>query len=53
MTDDPALDLLFQPLRDGALAWPAPGGTLVLRARPGPALLATAPHAPRCGPTAK
>ena len=53
VTDDPALDVLLQPLRDGALAWPAPGGTLVLRARPGPALLATAPHAPRCEQTFK
>ena len=51
MTDDPALDLLFQPLRDGMLSWPAPGGTLVLRARPGPAMLAAAAHAPRCEQT--
>ena len=33
------------------LSWPAPGGTLVLRARPGPAMLAAAAHAPRCEQT--
>ena len=49
--DDPALDVLFQPLHDGALRWPAPGGTLVLRARPGPAMIAAAVHAPRCEQT--
>lgn len=36
--DDPALDVLFLPLQSGALAWPAPGGTLFLRARAGAAL---------------
>ncbi len=49
--DDPALDVLFQPLHDGALRWPSPGGTLVLRARPGPAMIAAAVHAPRCEQT--
>jgi 16S rRNA (guanine1207-N2)-methyltransferase len=35
---DPALDTLFLPLTSGALAWPAPGATLFLRARAGMAL---------------
>src|SRR5688572_24189941 len=51
--DDPALDVLFLPLREGAVRWPAPGGTLVLRARPGPPMLAAAVHAPRCEQTFK
>jgi len=41
---DPALDTLFLPLQSGALAWPAPGGTLFLRARAGIALHAARPH---------
>ncbi|MFY2763214.1 class I SAM-dependent methyltransferase [Arenimonas sp. MALMAid1274] len=36
--DLPALDVLLLPLQSGALAWPAPGGTLFLRARAGAAL---------------
>ncbi len=47
-SDDPALDVLFLPLDDGALAWPAPAATLFLRARPGPALFARRAHAPVC-----
>jgi 16S rRNA (guanine1207-N2)-methyltransferase len=36
--DDPALDTLLLPLASGAVAWPAPGRTLFLRARAGAAL---------------
>mgnify|MGYP001171434708 CR=1 FL=1 len=36
--DDPALDTLLLPLASGAVSWPAPGGTLFLRARAGAAL---------------
>jgi 16S rRNA (guanine1207-N2)-methyltransferase len=46
--DDPALDVLFLPLDSGALAWPAPGGTLFLRARAGVALNAARRHRPVC-----
>lgn len=47
-SDDPALDVLFLPMDEGALAWPEPGATLFLRARPGPALFARRAHAPVC-----
>ena len=33
--NDPALETLLLPLADGLLAWPAPGGSLFLRARTG------------------
>jgi 16S rRNA (guanine1207-N2)-methyltransferase len=46
--EDPALDVLFLPLESGALAWPAPGGTLFLRARAGVALNAVRRHRPVC-----
>jgi 16S rRNA (guanine1207-N2)-methyltransferase len=46
--EDPALDVLFLPLESGALAWPAPGGTLFLRARTGAALNAVRRHRPVC-----
>lgn len=36
--DDPALDTLLLPLASGVVSWPAPGATLFLRARAGPAL---------------
>lgn len=45
---DPALDTLFLPLDSGALAWPAPGETLFLRARAGVALNAARVHRPVC-----
>jgi 16S rRNA (guanine1207-N2)-methyltransferase len=35
---DPALESLFMPLEDGALAWPASGGALFMGARAGRAL---------------
>lgn len=35
---DDALGTLFQPLAEGSLQWPAEGGVLFLRARPGVAL---------------
>lgn len=38
MTTDPALDTLLLPLRGGALAWPAEGRVLFLRARAGAGL---------------
>lgn len=47
-SDDPALDVLFLPLQDGALAWPPAERTLFLRARPGPALFAQRAHQPVC-----
>jgi 16S rRNA (guanine1207-N2)-methyltransferase len=37
-TADPALESLFLPFRDGALAWPASGGALFMGARAGCAL---------------
>lgn len=46
--EDPALDVLFLPFDAGALAWPAPGGTLFLRARAGVALNAARRHRPVC-----
>lgn len=46
--DDPALDTLFLPLQSGALPWPAPGGSLFLRARAGVALNAARVHRPVC-----
>lgn len=46
--DDPALDVLLLPLSSGALAWPAPGASLFLRARSGPALNAARVHRPVC-----
>lgn len=45
---DPALDTLFLPMSSGALDWPAPGGTLFLRARAGVALNAARRHKPVC-----
>lgn len=48
VADDPALDVLFLPLQSGALAWPAPGGTLFLRARAGVALNAARAFRPVC-----
>lgn len=45
---DPALDTLFLPLASGALAWPAAGSTLFLRARSGAALNAAREHRPVC-----
>jgi 16S rRNA (guanine1207-N2)-methyltransferase len=47
-SDDPAVDVLFEPLRGGRVAWPAPGRTLLLGARPGPALFEQRAHAPVC-----
>jgi len=46
--EDPALDVLLLPLSSGALAWPAPGASLFLRARAGPALNAARVHRPVC-----
>lgn len=46
--EDPALDVLLLPLSSGALAWPAPGASLFLRARSGPALNAARVHRPVC-----
>ena len=45
---DPALDTLLQVPAAGALAWPAPGATLFLRARTGVALNAAREHRPVC-----
>ena len=45
---DAALDTLFLPMASGALDWPAPGGTLFLRARAGVALNAARRHKPVC-----
>lgn len=48
MIADPALDTLLLPLASGALPWPAPGGSLFLRARTGAALNAVRGHRPVC-----
>ncbi len=45
---DPALDTLLLPLASGALAWPAPGQSLFLRARAGLALNAARAQRPFC-----
>ncbi len=45
---DPALDTLLLVPDSGALAWPAPGATLFLRARAGVALNAARVHRPVC-----
>ena len=45
---DPALDTLLMVPGSDALAWPAPGGTLFLGARSGPALNAARRHRPVC-----
>lgn len=47
-TDDPALEVLLLPLRDGVLRWPAPGRSVFLNARTGVALQSARVAAPRC-----
>jgi 16S rRNA (guanine1207-N2)-methyltransferase len=48
MTDDPALDTLFLPFHNDALAWPADGRALLLGARAGAALADFASPALAC-----
>ncbi len=45
---DPALETLLLPLASGAVAWPAPGQSLFLRARAGLALNAARAQRPAC-----
>lgn len=48
MTDDPALDTLFLPFRNGILTWPEEGRALLLGARAGTALAEFASPALAC-----